>query len=216
MPRSGLKLTTSRLHSFIVTKVSQMALWGHFAGIRDTKEYVTMGISGYMPSSFSRWWYQIWADGRQEARLCTSSFKWTSRAIRSEATAGETGATFCTLRTLLTHCGHTCCVLSEGSRSISVTMNIILTRWCPVTVRECVEWEIGNVLQLFAFLSPVAKYYLVGGLLTGNCHTCLYGSQTSNYCTLLASDVMFKVCDQTGIVVIFVLINYIKKALDDT
>ena len=58
------------------------------------------------------------------------------------------------------------------------------------SVRECVEWEFGKILQNFAFLdfrknlkvllSPVAKYYLVGGLLT-NCHTCLYGSQTSRY-----------------------------------
>ncbi|XP_033632035.1 uncharacterized protein LOC117293721 [Asterias rubens] len=50
------------------------------------------------------------------------------------------------------------------------------------SVRECVEWEFGKMIKLFAFLdfrknlkvllSPVAKYYLVGGLLT-NCHTCL-------------------------------------------
>ena len=58
------------------------------------------------------------------------------------------------------------------------------------SVRECVEWEFGNILRLFAFLdfrkdlkvllSPVAKYYMVGALLT-NCHTCLYGNQTSTY-----------------------------------
>ena len=61
------------------------------------------------------------------------------------------------------------------------------------SVRECVEeWEFGKILQIFAFLdfrknlkvlSPVAKYYLVGGLLV-NCHTCLYGSQTSSYFNL--------------------------------
>ena len=58
------------------------------------------------------------------------------------------------------------------------------------SVRECVEWEFGKILQIFAFLdfrknlkvllSPVAKFYLVAGLLS-NCHTCLYGSQTSRY-----------------------------------
>ena len=58
------------------------------------------------------------------------------------------------------------------------------------SVRECVEWEFGKMLKIFAFLdfrknlkvllSPVAKYYLVGGLLN-NCHTCLYGNQTSKF-----------------------------------
>lgn len=57
-------------------------------------------------------------------------------------------------------------------------------------VREAVEWEFGKIIQQFAFLDfkknlkiflqPVAKYYLVGGILT-NCHTCLYGSQSSQY-----------------------------------
>ena len=58
------------------------------------------------------------------------------------------------------------------------------------TVRECVEWQFGKILTYFAFLDfkknlkiflqPVAKMYLVGALLT-NCHTCLYGSQTSDF-----------------------------------
>lgn len=58
------------------------------------------------------------------------------------------------------------------------------------SVRQCVEWEFGKVLRYFAFLdfeknlkvflSPVAKLYIVGALLT-NCHTCLYGSETSQY-----------------------------------
>ena len=58
------------------------------------------------------------------------------------------------------------------------------------SVCECVEWEFGKILQIFAFLdfrknlkvllSPIAKFYLVAGLLS-NCHTCLYGSQTSRY-----------------------------------
>ena len=57
-------------------------------------------------------------------------------------------------------------------------------------VRESVEWSFGKVVQYFAFLDfrknlkvllqPIAKYYVVGSLLT-NCHTCLYSSVTSNY-----------------------------------
>ena len=57
-------------------------------------------------------------------------------------------------------------------------------------VRICVEWTFGKLCQYFAFvdfkknnkvlLQPVGKYYLVATLLT-NCHTCLYGSQTSNF-----------------------------------
>ena len=57
-------------------------------------------------------------------------------------------------------------------------------------VRIAVEWNFGKVTQLFAFLDfkknlkillqPVGKYYFVGVLLA-NCHTCLYGSQTSSY-----------------------------------
>ena len=61
-------------------------------------------------------------------------------------------------------------------------------------VRICVEWEFGKIACYFAFLDfkknhkvllqPVGKYYLIGTILT-NCHTCLYGSQTSSffYCT---------------------------------
>lgn len=57
-------------------------------------------------------------------------------------------------------------------------------------VRQCVEWGFNKVIQTFAFLDykknlklylqPVGKYYAVGALLT-NCHTCLYGSQTTQY-----------------------------------
>ena len=49
-------------------------------------------------------------------------------------------------------------------------------------IRVTVEWTFGKVLQCFSFLDykknqkvllqPIAKYYLVGALLT-NCHTCL-------------------------------------------
>ena len=58
------------------------------------------------------------------------------------------------------------------------------------SVRECLEWEFGKILNKFAFLDykknlkiylqPVAKYYLIGALLA-NCHTCIYGNQTSDY-----------------------------------
>lgn len=57
-------------------------------------------------------------------------------------------------------------------------------------VRICVEWTFGKIIALFAFLDykknlklhlqPVGKYYLVATLLT-NCHTCFYGSQTSQF-----------------------------------
>jgi len=57
-------------------------------------------------------------------------------------------------------------------------------------VRVSVEWAFGKILQQFAYLDfkknqkvllqPVGKYYLVGTILT-NCHTCLYGSQTSTF-----------------------------------
>jgi nuclease HARBI1 len=53
-------------------------------------------------------------------------------------------------------------------------------------LRICVEWMFGEILGHFAFLDfnknlklglqPVAKYYIVGALLT-NCHTCIYGNQ---------------------------------------
>jgi len=58
------------------------------------------------------------------------------------------------------------------------------------SVRESVEWVFGKIITNFAFLDfknnlklllqPVGKYYLVGAIFT-NCHTCLYGSQTSDY-----------------------------------
>lgn len=57
-------------------------------------------------------------------------------------------------------------------------------------VRECVEWQFGKVVALWAFLDykknlklelqQIGLYYFCGVLFT-NCHTCLYGSQTSDY-----------------------------------
>jgi hypothetical protein len=60
-------------------------------------------------------------------------------------------------------------------------------------VRTSVEWGFGKICQNFAYLDfkknlkvllqPVGKYYLVASILV-NCHTCLYGSQTSTYFNL--------------------------------
>lgn len=57
-------------------------------------------------------------------------------------------------------------------------------------VRSGVEWGYGKIVQNFAFmdfsknlkvlLQPVGKMYIVSALLS-NCHTCLYGSLTSQY-----------------------------------
>ncbi|KAK5648198.1 hypothetical protein RI129_003090 [Pyrocoelia pectoralis] len=57
-------------------------------------------------------------------------------------------------------------------------------------LRVSVEWGFGKILQLFAFLDfkknqklllqNVEAMYKVGMILT-NCHTCLYGSETSAY-----------------------------------
>ena len=58
------------------------------------------------------------------------------------------------------------------------------------SVRMSVEWTFGKILTYFSYLDfkksnkillqPIGKYYLVAALLT-NCHTCLYGSQTSTF-----------------------------------
>ena len=57
-------------------------------------------------------------------------------------------------------------------------------------VRVAVEWTFGKVVAIFSYLDfkrnnkvllqPIGKYYLVAALLT-NCHTCLYGSQTTTF-----------------------------------
>ena len=57
-------------------------------------------------------------------------------------------------------------------------------------LRSCVEWTFGKIISIFSFLDykknlklylqPVAKYYIVAAILT-NCHTCLYGSETTEY-----------------------------------
>ena len=58
------------------------------------------------------------------------------------------------------------------------------------SLRVSVEYGFGKILQLFAFndykkgnkllLSPLKKQYIVSALFT-NCHTCLRGSQVSDY-----------------------------------
>ena len=58
------------------------------------------------------------------------------------------------------------------------------------SVRVSVEWTLGKIVTYFSYLDfkrsnkvllqPIGKYYLVAALLT-NCHTCLYGSQTSTF-----------------------------------
>jgi nuclease HARBI1 len=61
-------------------------------------------------------------------------------------------------------------------------------------LRVCVEWEFGKLVNEFAFidfpknqkllLQPVAKQFFVSAILK-NCHTCLYGCQTSSYFNLI-------------------------------
>lgn len=57
-------------------------------------------------------------------------------------------------------------------------------------LRVAVEWGFGKIVNLFAFvdfkknqkllLQDLQSMYRIATLLT-NCHTCLYGSQTSDY-----------------------------------
>ena len=74
-----------------------------------------------------------------------------------------------------------------GDPAYGLSRNIIsLFRGARVSV----EWGFGKICQNFAYLDfkknlkvllqPVGKYYMVASILI-NCHTCLYGSQTSTY-----------------------------------
>jgi hypothetical protein len=64
-------------------------------------------------------------------------------------------------------------------------------------IREPIEWMFGKVKILFAFvdfhknqklyLQPITSYWLIATLLT-NCHSCLYGNQTSQYFQVPAPD----------------------------
>jgi hypothetical protein len=58
------------------------------------------------------------------------------------------------------------------------------------SVRECVEWGFGGIINLFPYIDnkrmqrlmqqPVGKFYILSSLFY-NIHTCLYGNQTSVY-----------------------------------
>ena len=73
-------------------------------------------------------------------------------------------------------------------RGVNLTQDQILFNSRMSAVRVSVEYGFQKVLQQFAFLDfkknlkillqPVGRLYVVGVLLI-NCHTCLYGSQTS-------------------------------------
>ncbi|XP_067129952.1 uncharacterized protein [Centruroides vittatus] len=75
-----------------------------------------------------------------------------------------------------------------GGGSLTPEQQLFNSKMSSVT--ECVEWVFGKIVQIFAFLDlkknfklflqPVGKFYIVGALLA-NCHTCLYGSETSDY-----------------------------------
>ena len=62
------------------------------------------------------------------------------------------------------------------------------------SARIAVEWRFGQIKGNFAYLdfakgmrpyqSDIQKYWPVAQFFT-NCHTCLYGSQTSNYFNVL-------------------------------
>ena len=71
----------------------------------------------------------------------------------------------------------------------SLQIKHVSTSACP-KVRVSVEWGFNKLISIFAFLDykknqklylqPVGKYYKVAALLI-NCHTCLYGSETTSY-----------------------------------
>lgn len=80
--------------------------------------------------------------------------------------------------------------LMVGFKGANVTADQALFNKSMSSARQAVEWEFGKVVREFAFLDfkknqkiflqPVALHYFVGVLLS-NCHTCLYGCQTSRY-----------------------------------
>ncbi len=77
-----------------------------------------------------------------------------------------------------------------GFKGAHLTQDQQAFNTCMSRVRESVEWTFGKVVVYFAFLDfkknlkaflqPIAVYYIVGALLT-NCHTCFYGSETSDF-----------------------------------
>ena len=51
----------------------------------------------------------------------------------------------------------------------------------PFALYGDAAYPLRPYLHLKVLLSPIAKCYIVAGLILSNCHTCLYGSQTSRY-----------------------------------
>lgn len=80
---------------------------------------------------------------------------------------------------LLKPYGGTC--LTDAQQAFNKSMS---------SVRQAVEWGFGKIVGLFAFVDfkknqkvfvqNVPRMYKVTGILA-NCHTCVYGSQVSDY-----------------------------------
>jgi hypothetical protein len=96
---------------------------------------------------------------------------------------------------IFSECGDPAYPLSDGHiiapyRGGVISRNQMIFNKRMSSVRICVEWVFGKVLSLFAYhdfkknqklyLQPVGKYYAIAVLLT-NCHTCMYGSETSSF-----------------------------------
>ena len=75
---------------------------------------------------------------------------------------------------------HTHLVMVTSYRGGAISRNQMIFNKRMSAVRICVEWAFGKVLSLFAYLD---LYYAVAVLLT-NCHTCMYGSETSSFFNL--------------------------------
>lgn len=75
-----------------------------------------------------------------------------------------------------------------STRALTEEQQIFNTRMSAV--RQAVEWGFGHVIREFAFLDfkknqklylqDIGAMYLTATILT-NCHSCLYGNQTSKY-----------------------------------
>ena len=71
-----------------------------------------------------------------------------------------------------------------------LTERLLLENRCMKKVRICIEWHYGELAKLFAFLDfrhnikirhqKCDLLYFAASLLR-NCHTCLYGNNTSQY-----------------------------------
>lgn len=73
-------------------------------------------------------------------------------------------------------------------RGVALTADQQAFNDAMVPLRLSIEWGFGEIIKFFALLDfkknlklqlqPISKYYLVGTIL-GNCHACVYGSNTS-------------------------------------